>query len=214
MFGVTLDDLKQFLGYDVAGSPSPVDARDPALTLLLSSGFATLQKLTGRNLVYGRYRDTFNYYPDRAYLRESPAASIVSVQIAGAEVSASEYQAFLKSGLVNFTNRRCCTGNDTSLLTIEYIGGYQTLPDDMLLAVFASIQQVDTVQKQLVTSGGILKRVSVYDVGVTDYYIPPTGSTNSVMQSTMLPMLGLNAPNTAEELGGWRIHESELLEAL
>lgn len=213
MFNVTLQDLKAFLGYDTSGSPTPVDARDPTLTMYLNAGFATLKRLTGRNLEYKLYRDTLAYQPQRVHLREWPVSYVYAVQRGGVDLDPSEYQVFMNQGYVYFKNqyRHFREFGDQTFLTIDYVAGYEELPADMLLAVFSAIQGVDVAQKSLATSGGIVKRVSVYDVGVTDYYIPKEGSTSSQLQSTMEPLLGSLVSITAPELGAPDLHEVEVL---
>jgi hypothetical protein len=210
MFEITLNDVKSFLGYTQTDtSPAAYDtSRDAILTVLLNGALELLKTLLGRNLERGTYRDTLEYQPQRLYLHEWPVVSITSIEIGDVAVDATSYITFLSRGYVFFKRAVERFSDETLFLKVVYVAGYETLPDDLFLAVMTAIQAADNANQQIGTQGGIVKRISVYDVGVTDYAVPK--DLNNVMHETMQTLL---APyiERAQSLGAPLLHESELI---
>lgn len=213
-FGITLEQVRAFLGYVPVGSPGN-HPRDPILAVLLAGAIATLKSLTGRNLQYGLYRDTFQGLDQRTYLHEPPVDVIISIFNGGQLVDGEQFKLFSAQGYLYFQNGWWLHGNGYwteglhGLCTVEYIGGYKTLPADMVLAVLNGIQSADNYQKQISNYGGTVKRISVYDVGVTDLAVPKEGSVN-VMEDTMSSQLSSYTSESAG-LAAYRLSESEYL---
>jgi hypothetical protein len=210
MFEITLNDVKSFLGYEQTDtSPAAYDtSRDAILTVLLNGALAILKKLLGRNLERGTYRDTLEYQPQRLYLHEWPIVSITSIERGGVPIDPASYEAFLSKGYIFFKRTVDRFSDETLFLKVVYIAGYETLPDDLFLAVMTAIQAADNANKQVGTQGGIIKRISVYDVGVTDYAIPK--ELNSLMRETLESLLTPQIER-AQSLGAPLLHESELI---
>lgn len=218
MFGINLDDVRGYLGYEVPGSPNS-HPRDPIIQALINGGVATLQNLFGRNLERAIYRDTFEQLPAKFYLQESPVEQIlafsngVSDELSGSpSPNMGSYTLFKPTGLIMYPNNRW-TGysrwlrGQGGLVTVTYVGGYATLPPDMYLALLSGIQAADSFQKQIGLYGGTIKRLTVYDVGVTELAVPREGTT-TILQDTIASQLApyLSAQNA---LTGWLLHECE-----
>jgi hypothetical protein len=208
MFSIELSTVKEMLGYD-----EDDETRDTVLTMLINGALQALKKLTGRNLEYGQYRDTFGYRTDRHYLMESPIVSVESVKLGTADVASSEYTVFNNSGRIEFRNCRggLHTLDMSSYLTIEYTAGYQTLPADLLMAVFAAIQAADNHSKQQSSYGGQVRRITVADVGSTEFAVQSGSAATAVLKDTLLAQLG-DLVDVAPALGAGLLHESELIE--
>lgn len=207
-FGITLADIKEFLGYD-----EDDETYDAAILVYMDAGLAMLRELTGRQLTRAWYRDTLAAMPDRLYLREYPVGSIISVQLGGVDVATSDYQAFMNSGYIQFKNfyfPRFSMQIPGRFMTVDYVGGYETLPGNYLLALYSGIQAAVTQRNQISNYGGAVKRISVYDVGVTDFAVSKSGTSNAVLRETMTEQLGALLAS-AVSLGAPLLHESELI---
>lgn len=210
MFGIELNDLKEYLGYDITSSPTDV-SRDNQLTLLLNAAFEELKSLTNRNLEYGSYRDTYQYLPQRIYLREWPIESVTSIVQGARQFTTDDYGLFLKSGFIHIKNGPCNVHylDPADYAVITYVGGYETLPENIKLALFNAIQAGDLVNKQSADSGGVVKRISVYDVGVTDFAVSKDSGTFTMRKSLADQLEGLTG--WAPTMGTPFFHESEYL---
>lgn len=203
--GLELADVKEYLGYAEDDT-----SRDAQLQVILDAAFANVKSLLGRNLERGIYMDIFQAQAQKVYVRESPVEEFTTVAIGSSLIDPGEYMEFKPNGLLffkNFTNYwRHIDLPEASLLQVTYVGGYTTLPADIRLAMLTAIQTVDTAQKQLSTSGGVVKRVSVYDVGVTDYMTPLAG-TDTSLRNNLASGLGHYMSSDAM-LAGWMLKES------
>ena len=207
VFNITLSDVKAYLGYAESDT-----SRDVSLQLLLDAGYSALRSLLQRNLEYGLYTDTFQYRTWKMYLTESPIDQLIAVRQGVNLVDPSEYRVFKTSGMLVFSSWANFRGvpnwvTDSEYVTVEYVGGYVDLPGDIKLALFNAVQAADNIQKQNTQYGGQVKRLSVYDVGVTDLAVPRDGSITTIESS-----LRSSLSTYLEQLGGlagWMVHESE-----
>ena len=199
MFGITVDDIKAYIGYTDS-------SRDLQLEMLLDAGFAVLKEITGRNLERAIYKDTFQFRESRHYVREFPIQEIEEILVGETPVPATDYLLFEQQGYLHFKNPRYFS-YFSSYMTVQYVGGYEFLPADMKLALFNSVQAADNIQKQNTQFGGTVKRLSVYDVGVTDLAVPKDG-IQGVMRSSMMESLA-GYLERHRSLGGWVLMESE-----
>lgn len=202
--GLSLDIIKQYLRLP-NGSPSDT-SRDLVLQLWLDGAIGMARLLTGRNLERAVYRDTFGYCAPEMYLQEWPIGEVLSVTRGGVELDPAEYQIFSASGRVQFKHRRYAytrSGwyDDYNRLIIDYVGGYDTLPSFIQMAILSGIEAVNLTNMQLSTHGGIVKQQTVVDVGTISF---ATTTTNATLQNAManaladylvdLGSLGLGAP--------------------
>lgn len=213
-FGIELDTVKAYLGYST-GSPTDT-SRDALLEIYLNSAISLLQRLTGRSLERALYRDTFDFHPQHTYLREAPVASVVSVS-RGSTVytDLTDYQVFAETGRLQFkgyTFQRsprwnCYSGMGSDYLVVDYVGGYATLPANMLMALLAGVQAAEVYGKQFNTAGGIVKQLTVVDVGTT-IYATKTNATTAAMQESMAQHL-TDFVSDGGGLGDYLLHETE-----
>lgn len=206
---VDLDIVKSFLGYTDT-------SRDIQLNVMIEAGIGVLKSVTGRNLEYGLYKESWQVRADKHLLTEYPAEFIVEVADGSSIVDPSNYKLFRASGTVLFTGAcgpRFLNGGFTRLagnmFSITYAGGYSELPAELLLALLTGIQAADNLQKQAGVYGGPLKRLSVYDVGVTDFAVSK-GDVNSVMKDSISASLQ-SYMDRAGTLGAHLVHEVEYL---
>jgi len=204
-FGIDVTAIKAFLGYD------PTDtSRDAILLALLDASLKNLKDLTGRNLVYGAYRDTFSNFAQKTYLREWPVTLLHMVSTNLTEIATTEYRFFGASGLLHFhwhrPSSRYFTDNG-AYCYVDYVGGYTVLPGDMYMAVMSAIQAADNAQRQSLTYGGAIKRLTVYDVGVTDF--GATSTSVSIIRDILTGQLSSMMSEYA--MGTPNLHETEYL---
>lgn len=210
-FGISLDTVKGFLGYST-GSPTDT-SRDVILQLWLDSAVGYLKLSTGRNLEKALYRDTFSYLPPHLYLQEFPVSGIQAVNIGNsALILDTDYQAFFSSGRVEFNNCRPYTighawSSSFQRLSFDYVGGYDTLPPVMVMAVMVGIQAAERAQIQTATYGGVVKQITVVDVGSTAFSVRQNYSS-AAMQQAMNEHLVDYIANTPG-LGTPLLHECE-----
>lgn len=212
-FGLTLDTVKAFLGYDI-GSPSNT-SRDVILQLWLDSAVEIAKKLTGRNLEYGWYRDTFGYRREGMYLQEFPIASMISVTVGNSVLTPdTDYQVFLATGRIEFKHHWHCGREPRHMgahpLVIEYVGGYTVLPAIVQMAILAGIQAAEQAHVQATTYGGTVKQLTVVDVGTTAF-LTRKDWTSAALSQTMneqltdflsnIPVLGAHLLQESEYLG-------------
>lgn len=206
-FGITLEQVKTYLGYPL--SDVTIDFR---LIMTFNAAIAAMAKTLGRNLVYGSYRDTFNPMFKKVYLTETPVAKIYQVVNKIHVTPDTQYKLFSKTGLLEFTHEwpyvfafdgHCCETH------VDYVGGYELLPSDLQLALFTALQAADVYQKQIATTGSVIKRLTVYDVGVTEYALNAT--TASVLSDTFASVLASYLPDGGYAMGTPGVHESELM---
>lgn len=201
MFNISIDDVKAYLGYTD-------NTRDLQVEAIMDAVFAAMKTMTGRNLERANYKDTFQLAGPRVYVNEYPIQEISSVVISNSAVAETSYTLFKASGLLHFTTELTqhyvCPG---TYLIVEYVGGYETLPADMKLAFYNAVQAADNFQKQLAQFGGPVKRLAVYDVGVTDLAVPREGM-QAAIQASLADGLGQYVERH-RSLGGWLVRESE-----
>lgn len=209
-FGLTLEDVKAFLGYATLDTK-----RDAVLTALLYATLGALRIYTGRRLDYGTYRDTLHTFPQKIYLRETPVTRLHSVRDDIHELAHTDFKLFPETGLIDFKWQRPFYGGSrygwadlNGYAVIEYVAGHPTLPGDMLLAVMAAIQAADTAQKHSLLYGGPLKRLTVYDVGVQEFANP---SSIAVINDTLAAQLASYQADGGYAIGTPNLHESEYL---
>jgi hypothetical protein len=206
MFGITAADLRAFLGY-TDGS------RDALIDMFLNAGFKTMQELLGRKLERAVYKDTFQFKSPRHFVREYPIQEIEFVKVGETEVPTTEYALFKEAGYIHFKTwyyqltTTPMVVEPSEYLTIQYVGGYEELPADMMLALYNAVQAADNFNKQSAQFGGPVKRLSVYDVGVTDLAVPRDGMLGAMRASLadgLKPYIEMH-----QSLGGWVVKESE-----
>lgn len=215
-FGISLDTVRTYLGVEAIGSPNTTP-RDLVYLALLNAALANLKRITGRNLVYGVYRDTFQQLETKLYLREN-VEQLISVKASDQLVAEDQYRFFKSKGLLYFDNGWYANWRgysrfgvrSSAFAEVTYVGGYTTLPPDMLMAVLSGVQAADNYLQQHNTYGGLVKRISVIDVGVTDIAVPTVVSTN-VMQDTMSSQLIGYSIQDNPGFAGWKLAESEYL---
>lgn len=204
-FGIDLAAVKAFLGYDVLDT-----SRDPILTALLDASVKELRVITGRNLYYGAYRDTFTFFAQKTYLREWPVSLLFAVKTDNTEVPSLDFKMFGATGLLHFHQHRLGSRffDSGQYCYVDYVGGYATLPADMYLAVMSAVQAADNAQKQSLNYGGAVKKLTVYDVGVTDFGAVSTSM--SIIKDIMNAQLGQYTA-VGFSMGTPNLHESEFL---
>jgi hypothetical protein len=208
---IDIEELKSYLGYE----PGDV-SRDNTLQLLADAGLIAMRELLGRKLDYGVYKDTYQFRSERHYVIETPVHDILSVESESTIVDPSEYLLFRETGLLHFKNFNTGFPNyrrwagDAGLFTITYAGGYEELPPDLKLALFSAVQSIDNAQKLQVQYGGPVKRISVYDVGVTEF-ASGSSSTSSTTVRNLLETLLAPQLSAISAMGTWLLHESEFV---
>lgn len=213
-FNIDLAEVKDYLGYDEAD-----ESRDSALNILIKLGVAVLKDITGRNLVYGTYRDTFTYEGcyNKFYLKEIPIESVQSVKVGDTELDPADYDVYLDDGLVYVKAIRPSLSQygiaaRQQFLKIVYTGGYETLADDLYAALLAGVQAIDASQRLTIKHGGTVQSISVQDVGSVTYM---TGrsltSTTTMLEATIAGLLSGVASATDFNIGVPNLHTSEFL---
>lgn len=208
--GLDLDTVKAYLGY-----AADDHTRDVQIQIFIDAALAALRAFTGRRFEYGQYRDTLRNRPDKMYTREWPLVSVEEVKVGDTVIDPTEYLVFKEDGQIysklgdwgHYCSRLWL--DDPAFFTVLYTANSAALPGDIYLAVLNAIQGADTASKQLTTYGGLIKRVSVYDVGITDLAVPREGSV-SAMRDVLEAQLS-NYVDQVGAIGTWRLHESEFI---
>lgn len=208
MLGFELHDVKTFLGYTDT-------TKDAQLELLIDAALSTAKSVLGRSLEYGVYRDIWQYHGEKHYLREYPVDVVLEVLDGTTIVDPTAYRLFGETGIVMFDggsnwgpSGSGWVRGTSNLFYITYVGGYQVFPGELKMALFNSVQAAENYRLQSHTYGGPLKRLSVYDVGVTDFAVTKDTTISAVMRSALEAAL---APylERAASLGTWLLHETE-----
>lgn len=209
-FNIALDDVKRFLGYTLSDT-----TRDFNLQLLIDAAAQALKRILNREMEAAYYRDTLGSMVQRVYVREFPIINVQEIRIGNSVIPESDYKVFKREGYIYFKNvqsnvPRILTAGSGGFLEIDYSGGVLELPADLKVAVFNAIQAGDSLNRQLGSSNGIVKKITVYDVGATEYATPSdavAGSLQSALTETLVS-------NYGGSLGGWFLHESEFIRDL
>lgn len=211
-FGIDLETVRAFLGLP-NGSPTDA-ATDLRLQLWLDGAIAIMQSLTGRNLERAIYRDTFGYRPSVAYINERPVETLLSVTQGGTEFTETvDFLFFPTSGRMQFKNvgfwRGSYWGAGYDPLIVEYIGGYTTLPANLVMAALVGVQAAYRTHSNMLIAGGILKSVTVVDVGTTTFDNRLNQTSAAMQQAIDEHLAALFASPTSYVLGAPLLHETE-----
>ena len=216
--GISLDTIKAFLGYP-GGSPSDT-SRDVLLQLWLDASIDAIKTYTGRSLELAVYRDTFGYLPEHTYLREYPIIETLEVSIGGSVLNPdTDYKVFADSGRLQFPhrhrffdNRGFGIGGSHNRLVIDYYGGYTVLPPVMQMAVLVGIQAADAANRQMAVQGGMVKQMTVIDVGAVTY-LTRANYTSAALQQAINEHLAeyLGATGAIYAIGAPALNETERL---
>lgn len=212
-FGIELDTVRAYLGLE-NGSPSNVQL-DLLLQIWLESAITTVQDISGRSLERAIYRDTFGYRPQVAYLNELPVEALISVsQSETVFTQSTDFLFFPKSGRMQFLNRAFWRGGPYwgcgyESLVVDYIGGYTTLPASLVMAVLVGIQAAYRSHLNMLTAGGLVKSITVVDVGTTTFDNRLNTSSAVMQQAIDEHLSGFFDGPTAFVLGAPLLHETE-----
>lgn len=144
----TLDDVKTSPTMDALRAVAPDEYDEEYLTSLIKAFTATAQRVTGRSLLYGTYTEiyTVDNTNSSVQLTGFPVESITSVKedyngnFSGATTySSSQYSLYDGglSGILKLRDMHFVGGVGT--VQVVYIGGYQTIPDDLRLAAIDQV---------------------------------------------------------------------------
>lgn len=184
-FTVDLALLKQFL--NIADSDT---SEDVLLQIYVSAAIKELKSITGRYLERAIYLDTiYTRVTEGLFLRETPVDPTVEITLenpptGGFSTSLGPYDLIPDTGYVRLNlrpfNRLSFLFSFGQPMAFVYVGGYTDLPDILSLSVMYGVQSARSSAKQSNDYGGLVKRLSVYDVGVVDLAVSAGGGTNAL----------------------------------
>jgi hypothetical protein len=198
-----LPDLKIYLG--VTG-----DAQDDALSMQLDSALRSMELITGRTFLYGRYTEIISHYKYNLYLWETPIEEIESISRGGTIEeggSPQTWKKFTKGGTVFMgtschcscyaMTRGCCSDPG---LTVVYRGGYRIMPADIKMALFDAIKSAMGAQSAIAQYGGAVKSVSLADVGSITYANPQGTASSSMLDALRHSLINYINPGASVEI--------------
>jgi len=128
-------------------------SQDEKINLLLQAADEYVKKACGRQFEYGTYTEKLRFYDGIGYLNETPIEAINSVK----DLNGNSYTV---SYIVADSGVVVLEADLDSIATVEYVGGYQTIPNDLKLAVIriveylmASTEGVKTINLEGITAG-------------------------------------------------------------
>lgn len=212
-FGISLDTVRSFLGLP-NGSPTDI-ATDLRLQLWLEASIQIIENIIGRSLGRAIYRDTFGYRPKTLYLNVKPVSHLISVSYGGLIFNEStDYLFFPTTGRLEFTSlsywhSRQFWGQSLDHLTVDYVGGYTTLPASFVLAALVAVQAAYRMHLAFLHPGGIVKSIDITDVGATTFETKFLTTSAAMQQALNEHLSDITDVSTTFVLGAPLLHETE-----
>ncbi len=161
---ITLADAHILLG-----TTSPTD--DVSVQAMIDSVDATLVNYLGRNLKHCEHKD-ITFRPEGSFVKVNnwPIISITSITSEGSAIAESEFDIYEDLGIFYYNaNGLAFNGSQPKDITIQYISGYDPLPQELLTIFNTLLSALYDAGGTSASSTGEIKKVSLVGVAAVEF---------------------------------------------